>query len=113
MVLAISDENGIFARLGVNLCLILVAIGVYLLVSTEIVYGGFQRLLEEGDFTRHQKIENKRNDVIDKVYWCTVTAIYLAWSFITMEWEKTWTIWPVAGVFYGAVLGVGSVIKKC
>lgn len=113
MVLAISDENGIFAILGVNLCLILVAIGVYLLVSTEIVYGGFQRLLEEGDFTRHQKIENKRNDVIDKIYWCTVTAIYLAWSFITMEWEKTWTIWPVAGVFYGAVLGVGSVIKKC
>lgn len=84
MVLAISDKNGRLAILGVNLCLILVAIGVYLLVSTGIIYGGFQRLLEEGDYTRRQKAENKRNDVIDKIYWCLVTAIYLAWSFITI-----------------------------
>lgn len=112
MVLAISDKNGRLAILGVNLCLILVAIGVYLLVSTGIIYGGFQRLLEEGDYTRRQKAENKRNDVIDKIYWCLVTAIYLAWSFITMEWEKTWIIWPVAGVFYGAVVGISSIMRK-
>jgi len=112
MVLAISDKNGRLAILGVNLCLILVAIGVYLLVSTGIIYGGFQRLLEEGDYTRRQKAENKRNDVIDKIYWCLVTAIYLAWSFITMEWERTWIIWPVAGVFYGAVVGISSIMRK-
>ena len=112
MVLAVSDKNEMLTILGVNLCLILVSIGVYLLVSTGIVYGGFQRLLEEGDYTRSQKIENKRNDVIDKIYWCSVTAIYLGWSFITMEWEKTWIVWPIAGVFYGAVVGISSVIRK-
>lgn len=112
MVLAVSDKNGMLTILGVELCLILVAAGVYLLVSTGIIYGGFQKLLEEGDYTRHQKAENKRNDVIDKIYWCSVTAIYLAWSFITMEWEKTWIIWPVAGVFYGAVVGISSLIRK-
>lgn len=112
MVLAVSDKNETLAILGVDLCLILVAIGVYLLVSTGIVYGGFQKLLEEGDYTRRQKIENKRNDVIGKIYWCSVTAIYLGWSFITMEWEKTWIAWPIAGVFYGAVVGISSVIRK-
>lgn len=112
MVLAVSDENEMLTILGVNLCLILVSIGVYLLVSTGIVYGGFQKLLEEGDYTRSQKIENKRNDVIGKIYWCSATAIYLGWSFITMEWEKTWIVWPIAGVFYGAVVGISSVIRK-
>lgn len=112
MVLAVSDKNEMLTILGVNLCLILVSIGVYLLVSTGIVYGGFQRLLEEGDYTRSQKIENKRNDVIGKIYWCSATAIYLGWSFITMEWEKTWIVWPIAGVFYGAVVGISSVIRK-
>lgn len=112
MVLAVSDENGMLAILGVDLCLVLVAIGVFLLVSTGIIYGGFQKLLEEGDYTRRKKLENKRNNVIDKIYWCSVTAIYLGWSFITMEWEKTWIIWPVAGVFYGAVIGIGSVVRK-
>ena len=112
MVLAVSDKNEMLTILGVNLCLILVSIGVYLLVSTGIVYGGFQKLLEEGDYTRRQKIENKRNDVIGKIYWCSATAIYLGWSFITMEWEKTWIVWPIAGVFYGAVVGISSVIRK-
>ena len=112
MVLAVSGENGMLVILGVDLCLVLVAIGVFLLVSTGIIYGGFQKLLEEGDYTRRKKLENKRNNVIDKIYWCSVTAIYLGWSFITMEWEKTWIIWPVAGVFYGAVIGIGSVVRK-
>ena len=112
MVLAVSDKNEMLTILGVNLFLILVSIGVYLLVSTGIVYGGFQKLLEEGDYTRSQKIENKRNDVIGKIYWCSATAIYLGWSFITMEWEKTWIVWPIAGVFYGAVVGISSVIRK-
>lgn len=112
MVLAVSGENGMLVILGVDLCLVLVAIGVFLLVSTGIIYGGFQKLLEEGDYTRRKKLENKRNNIIDKIYWCSVTAIYLGWSFITMEWEKTWIIWPVAGVFYGAVIGIGSVVRK-
>ena len=43
MVLAVNEVLVIF---GVNLCLILVAVGVYLLVSTGIIYGGFQKLLE-------------------------------------------------------------------
>ena len=112
MVLAASEKNEMLIILGVILCLIFVSIGVYLLVSTGIIYGGFQKLLEEGDYTRSQKIENKRNAVIDKIYWCSVTAIYLGWSFITMEWEKTWVIWPIAGAFYGAVVGIGSIIRK-
>lgn len=112
MILAVSDDNGMLAILGVDLCLLLVAVGVYLLVSTGILYGGFQKLLEEGDYTRRQKMENKRNDVIDKIYWCSVTAIYLAWSFITMEWERTWIIWPVTGVFYGVVIGISSAVRN-
>ena len=109
MVLAVNEVLVIF---GVNLCLILVAVGVYLLVSTGIIYGGFQKLLEEGEYTRCRKAENKRNEVIGTIYWCSVTAIYLAWSFATMDWGKTWLIWPVAGVFYGAVAGIDSVIRK-
>lgn len=112
MVLGISEKREMLAILGVDLCLILVAIGVFLIVSTGIIYGGFQKLLEEGDYTRRKKQENKKNDVLDKIYWCTVTAIYLGWSFITGDWGKTWIIWPVAGVFYGAVIGIGSVLRK-
>lgn len=112
MVLAVADEDGMLAILGVVLCLILVAIGVFLIVLTCTLYGSFQKLLEEGDYTRRKKIESKRNDIIDTIYWCTVTALYLAWSFATMEWHRTWIVWPVAGVFYGAVHGISSMLRQ-
>ena len=112
MVLAVNDEDGMLAILGVILCLILVAIGVFLIVLTCTLYGSFQKLLEEGDYTRRKKMENKRNDIIDTIYWCTVTAVYLGWSFATMKWHRTWIVWPVAGVFYGAVIGISSILRQ-
>ncbi len=38
------------------------------------------------------------------VYWLIATAIYLAWSFTTNDWDRTWIIWPVVGVFIPGVL---------
>ncbi len=41
-----------------------------------------------------------------------MTAGYLAYSFITMDWQRSWIIWPVAGVLYGVVFAVASAIQK-
>lgn len=38
--------------------------------------------------------------------------MYLAWSFKTMEWEKTWVLWPVAGVLFAAVCGIARMILE-
>ncbi len=85
--------------IGVCGILLLVAIGVFLIVRTSIIWGSYQVLLEEGDYERENKKFENRYGVI---YWCIVTAGYLLWSFITMDWDKTWLVWPVAGVLYGA-----------
>ena len=59
---------------------------------------GFEKLLEEGDYTRL----NKRIGKYDGIYWAIATAIYLTWSFLTMRWHATWIVWPIAGVIYAA-----------
>ena len=46
------------------------------------------------------------------IYWCLVTAAYLAWSFITMAWDRTWIVWPVAGVLFAAVVGIIRMTHK-
>ena len=69
----------------------------------------FNKLLEEGDYTREKKLENKKNDALSGIYWCLVTAIYLALSFLTGAWGRTWIIWPVAGVLFAAVTGIANV----
>ena len=40
---------------------------------------------------------------ISGFYWTIVTAIYLAWSFVTGRWGSTWIIWPVAGVLFASL----------
>lgn len=94
------------------LTLLIASIGVHLLVLTCVIQGGYQRLLEEGDYTREKKLEKKRNEPLTVAYWCPVTALYLLWSFLTMDWHRTWIVWPVASVLFGAVLGVSAMLRK-
>ena len=111
-VLGVLDEDGMLAICGVIFCLTIVSAGVFFLVRTCVIFGSFQKLLEEGDYSRDKKMAEKRNETITTVYWCIVTAVYLGWSFYTMEWQRTWIIWPCAAVLFGAVLGVSGVIRK-
>lgn len=92
--------------------LVFVAIGVMLIVRSSILWGGFQILLEEGDYRRSEKIENKKSAPIAAIYWSAVTTIYLAWSFISMEWHRTWIVWPIAGVLYGVIMAVARVLRQ-
>ena len=97
---------------GFLLCLLLVSVGVFFLVRTCVIFGSFQKLLEEGDYTREEKASAKRNEAVTTVYWCVITAAYLGWSFYTMNWQRTWIIWPCAAVLFGAVLAISNAVRK-
>lgn len=90
--------------------LMMIAVGVFFMVWSGIVYGGYQKLLCEGDYTSEKRRENKRNENLNKVYWSLVTVIYLGISFYTGEWGRTWIIWPCAGILFGAVSAVRAMI---
>ncbi len=112
VTLAVYDDGGMLPIVGVDVLLALVAAGVYQLVLTDGIYESFQKLLEEGDYTRKKKQDSRRNEPLAQIYWCVVLAVYLGWSFVTMDWERTWIIWPVAAVLYGAVLGISAIVHK-
>ena len=87
-----SNNSDLFPLLCTALLLILCAAGVKLIVLTCIRQGGFDRLLEEGDYTRL----NKKAGKYDGVYWAIATAVYLIWSFTTMRYYKTGSVDPAA-----------------
>ena len=97
---------------GIASVLVLCAIGVLLIIRVSIVWGSYQMLLEEAEYTRENKEHSRRFAPIAGVYWCLVTAAFLAWSFIGKSWDISWIIWPIAGVLYGAVTAVIRVLKK-
>ena len=90
----------------------MVALGVFLIVRASIIKDGYDMILEEGDYTRKAKVENKKNDKLTSVYWMVVTAAYLGYSFITNQWDRSWIIWPVAGVVYGIVIVIADTLRE-
>ncbi|MBE6018746.1 MAG: helix-turn-helix transcriptional regulator [Clostridiales bacterium] len=103
-----SNNTDLLPLIGVALLLTSVAVGVKLIVLTCIRQGGYDKLLEEGDYTRLGKKAGK----YDGVYWAVVLAVYLGWSFVNMAWEYTWIVWPIAGVLYAAFHEVMKAIYR-
>ena len=98
--------------LSVCFMLALIALGVMLIVRSGVVWDSFSILLEEDEYDRETKAGRHQYDAVARVYWLAVTAGYLAWSFITNDWGRTWIVWPVAGVSYGIVLAVAHSLRK-
>ena len=111
MVMAMEAPDYVVTA-SVSLLLILVACGVYLIVRVCIIKGSYDMLLQEGDYSRKEKQVKKKKDTFASIYWCTATAIYLGWSFWTQRWDFTWLVWPVAGVLFGAVSAIISIISS-
>ena len=108
----ILGENEWYLIIGVCLLLIMVAVGVLLIVRTNIIMEAMASLLEEGEFSRENKRESRRNEAIMTIYWLTAIAIFLAYSFLTNRWDRSWIIWPVAGIGCGILTAVLKVVRS-
>ena len=109
--LAVS-ESDFYMVSAVCMLLALVAIGTYFIVRSAAKMNAVNQLLEEEDYTRQKKHENKKMSGPVTVYWLIATAIYLAWSFTTNDWDRTWIIWPVVGVLFPAFYAIVNGIRK-
>lgn len=105
-----ENENDIVYVAAIAVLLILVAVGVWFFVNAGVIWGSMQRLLQEGDYTPERKRHEARLKPLGSIYWPIITAIYLAVSFTSDRWDRTWIIWPVAGVLYAAISAIYHVV---
>lgn len=110
---SIYSESGFYDCLGVCILFIMVAGGVFLIVRASITKKGFSKLLEEDRFTREKKSREKQNTgSITGSYWLIVTAGYLAYSFITVDWGRSWIVFPVAALLTPIVHNIEKSLKS-
>lgn len=102
--------NDIACIMSVSLLLVIVGIGVWFLVSAEEVSEAYKVLLQEEEFNKQRKTNISK--IISSFFWCTITVIYLGWSFWTGKWGITWIIWPLSAVFYGGLTSILSFFQK-
>lgn len=90
--------------IAVDLTLIIVAIGVQRIISVAVVWGCFDKLLMEGDYSKDKRKSNRTVSIIADIYWLVVVAIFLGYSLYTEKWDISWIIFAVAGVLYVAFI---------
>lgn len=112
VALLFAGEAEFYQVLAVGVMFLLTALGVMLIVRAAMVWDSFQILLEEGDYTREAKADKKTHGDFGRAYWLCAVAVYLALGFLTERWDRTWILWPVAGVAYGAVFTVIKALRK-
>lgn len=102
----IISEDDLFMVSMVAVMLALIGIGVNFIVKTCIIWESFDKLLQEGEYSKRKKKEKIASSKVNTIYWSVVTAGYLAYSFISYKWHFSWIIWPVAAVLYPAVTSI-------
>ncbi len=111
-LLIFGEAETFWHLLAVAALLVLAAVGTLLIVRAAILWGAFQRLLEEGDYSREGKAYARGAGPFSGIYFGLVTAVFLAWGFIGEAWDRAWIIWPVASVAYGAIYGIVRALRR-
>lgn len=106
------EDTDIPAGLSVGVLLAVVSVAVNIFMTTGTKRERFSILLQEGEYSAKHKKGSGLADTIGSIYWPIITAVYLAYSFITNDWGRSWIIWPVAGVLFAAIAGICNLLKK-
>ena len=103
------SKSDFAAIVGVCLLLIMVGIGVVFFINGGIRWTSYEKLLEEGEYTRRSKAGKKGIlGALSGAYWILTTAVYLAVSLPHDNWDETWIIWPVAALIFAAWRGIAA-----
>lgn len=94
---------------GLDILLVFVSVGVYCFIRTGGRWNAYRILLGE-DLSERR--ENVLRSAVSAIYWSLVTAGFLAYSFITSDWGRSWIVWPVAGVLYGAIVAIVELVSR-
>ena len=100
-------ENNLVSAVSISLLLIAVAVAVHRFISVGIIWESYQKLLQEGDYSKARKKNNE--SPFSRLYWPLVTALYFFISFSTGAWHLTWLIWIFASPLKDFIQ---SIIKK-
>ncbi len=112
LLISSGFNNGTLSAICVSILLIIVSFGVRMLIKVSVINDSYKILLQEDNFSLQAKHYEKQTAVFAPIYWCSITAIFLGISFYFDNWQRSWIIWPVAGVAFAAIRGIMLIIMN-
>lgn len=97
-----NNENEMLVYLMISL----VVVSIYLWVYGGSRWSAFKKLFAQGESVTSGKRTSMAIERATAIYWPIMLAIYLIWSLATLNWTKTWLVWPISAVLFSIVLGI-------
>lgn len=108
----IDDNNDILSVIMLAVTLLLIATGVYFLVRAGVRWGSYEKLLQEGDYTKVKKANSSLKGTVYTSFWLVATSIYLLYSFLTNAWDISWIVMLIAGILFPIVIAITNLFSK-
>ena len=107
-----NDKNELLLTIMLCVSFVVAGIGVVFFVSSGIIWASYEKLLQEGDYSKVKKETKSTTTAISAAYWLIITAIYLGYSLSTNNWGYSWIIWVIAGVVFPALAMITNLFSK-
>ncbi len=107
-----NDENELLLTIMLSSSFIIAGIGVVFFISSGIVWASYEKLLQEGDYSKEKKESQSIAATISVIYWSIATAVYLGYSLSTNNWGYSWVILVVAAVVFPAIVAISNLPGK-
>lgn len=107
-----NGENDLLLTIMLSASFVIAGVGVVFFIRSGIVWASYEKLLQEGDYSKEKKKNRSVTTTISIVYWSIATAVYLGYSFSTNNWKYSWIIWVVAAVVFPAIVAISNLLGK-
>ena len=105
-------DNDLFLTIMLSLSFLIAGVGVICFIKTGIIWASYEKLLQEGEYSKENKEKPSFSGAIYTAYWVIATAVYLGYSLSSNNWGQSWIIWVVAGVIFPAVIAITNAFEK-
>ena len=113
LIPAIIDvDNDLFLIIMLSFSFIIAGIGVICFIKTGIIWASYEKLLQEGEYSKENKEKPSIAVAVYTAYWVIATAVYVGYSLSSNNWGQSWIIWVVAGVMFPAIVAITNAFDK-
>ena len=108
----INADSDLFLTIMLSLSFLIAGVGVICFIKTGIIWASYEKMLQEGEYSKENKEKPSFSAAIYTAYWVITTAVYLGYSLSSNNWGQSWIIWVVAGVIFPAVVAITNAFEK-
>ena len=107
-----APDNDLLLVIMLSLSFLIAGVGVICLIKTGIVWASYEKLLQEGEYSKENKGKPSFSAAVYSAYWVIAAAVYLVYSLSSNNWGQSWIIPVVAGVIFPAVIAITNAFEK-